>query len=97
MKERSSVVGSGTGQRIDALLRVALGHLDRGLNRHHRARRLVNDVADPVVAALGAADLRALHEHDSFDGRRRREAIHDLPQVRRAIRAPRSRFRRSPL
>jgi hypothetical protein len=55
-------------QRIDALFRVALGHLDGGLHRHHRPRRLVDDVAHPVVAALRAADLRALHEHRTLDG-----------------------------
>jgi hypothetical protein len=48
-------------QRIDALLGVALGELHRRRHRHHRARRLVDHIPNPTVAALGAADLRALH------------------------------------
>ena len=84
-------------QRIDALLRVALGHFDGGLNRQHRAGRLVDDVTDPVIAALGAADLRAFHQDDGLDRRRRREAVHDLAQVRRAVRAPRPGLGRRPL
>src|ERR1019366_832219 len=75
-------------QRIDALRRVALRHLDGGLHRHHRPRRLVDDVSHPVVAALRAADLRALHEHRTLDGRHGRKAIHDLAQIGRALRAP---------
>ena len=54
-------------QRIDALLRVALGHLDGGLDCEHRAGCLVDDITDPVVSALGAADLRAFHQHDRLD------------------------------
>src|ERR1017187_8573842 len=75
-------------QRIYALLRVALGHLDGGLHSHHRPRRLVDDVSHPVVAALRAADLRALHEHRTLDERHGRKAIHDLAQIGRSLRAP---------
>jgi hypothetical protein len=45
-------------QRIDPLLGVALGQLHRRRYCHHRSRGLVYDVADPTIAALGAADLR---------------------------------------
>src|SRR5579885_2290475 len=84
-------------QRIDTLLRVALGHLDGGLHSHHRAGRLVDHIADPVVTALGAPDLTALHEHHALDRRRRREAVHDLAQIWRAVRAPGPGFRRRAL
>jgi hypothetical protein len=67
-------------QRVEPLLGVALGQLHGRRDRHHRARRLVDHVADPAVAALGAADLRAFHEHDPLTGRGRRQAVHDLPQ-----------------
>jgi len=46
-------------QRIDTLLRVALGHLDRGLNRHHRSRRLVNDVSGVAVTPDGKRAISA--------------------------------------
>ena len=84
-------------QRIDPLLRVALGHLDGRLHRHHRAWRLVDHVPDPVVAALRPADLRAFHEDRALDQRHGREAVHDLAQVRRPIRAPLAGFGRRAL
>ena len=81
-------------ERIDALFGIPLGHLHGGLHGHDRSGRLVNDIADPVVAALGAADLAALHKHHAFDRRGGRKAVHDLAQIRRAIGTPRTRFRR---
>ena len=54
--------------RRDALLRRALGHLDRWQHGEHRARRLVDDVADPIVAALRRPDLRTFHQCDALTG-----------------------------
>ena len=49
---RSRSAGLSLDQRIDALAREALGELDRRLHREHRPRRMMDDVADPVVARL---------------------------------------------
>jgi hypothetical protein len=75
-------------QRVDPLLGVALGHLHRRPDRHHRPRRVVDDVADPVRPHLGRTELRCLHEHHTLDRRGRRQAVHDGLQVRRAAGAP---------
>jgi hypothetical protein len=75
-------------QRVEALLRVALGQLDRRRHRHHRTRRLVDHVPDPAVATFRSPDLRPLHEHHPLVGRGRRQAIHDLLEVRRAFGPP---------
>jgi DNA invertase Pin-like site-specific DNA recombinase len=58
-------------QRIDALAREALGQLHRWLDREHGSRRMVDDIADPVVAGLGGPDLRRLHEDDAATRMRR--------------------------
>ena len=81
-------------QRINALLRVALGHFDGGPDRHHGTGGVVNHVADPVRSHLGRTELGRLHEYHPFDRRGRRQAIHDLFQIRRAAGAPPPRFRR---
>ena len=71
-------------QRIDALLAVSLGQLDRRLHQQERTRRLVDQIADPTVAQLAGADLRALfHDHALHRGLDR-EIVHDGSQVRRA-------------
>ena len=71
-------------QRIDPAARAALGHLHRGQHRQHRPRRVVDHEPDPVVAGLGRADLRGLHERDPLRRMPGRERIHDLAQIRRA-------------
>ena len=76
-------------QRIDALLREALGQLDRRLHRQHRPRRVVDDVADPVAAALAGAQLAAFHEHHPLRRMARAQCIHQLLQVRRPAGPPR--------
>ena len=76
-------------QRVDALVGEALGQFRGRLHREHRTRRVVDDVADPVVAALGAADLGTRHEHDAPRRMSRRQRVHDLAQVGRARGAPR--------
>jgi len=52
-------------QRIDALAREPLSELDGRLHREHRPRGIVDDIANPIVARLGRADLSRLHEHDA--------------------------------
>ena len=81
------------GLRPDPLLRVTLGHLHRGQHRQHGAWSLVDHIANPVVATLGNANLRALHDHHPLDRRGRREAIHDLAQIWCSACAPWSRLR----
>ena len=71
-------------QRIDPPARAALGHLHRGQNRQHRPRRVMDHEPDPVVASLGRAHLRGLHEADPLRRVPGRERIHDLAQIRRA-------------
>ena len=46
------------------------------------------DVPEPVVAGLGAAQLRALHEDDPPRRRPRPQGVHDLAQVRRRVGVP---------
>jgi hypothetical protein len=75
--------------RVEPLPAEALREVDGRLDEDHRARGVVDHVAHRVQDRLGAADLRALHEDDLFDFRRRRQAVHDLAQVRRAVRPPR--------
>ncbi len=60
--------GRAVDQRGHALLRPAFGHFHGRLHRQHRAWRMMDDIADPVVACLGATNLRALHEHDFLGG-----------------------------
>ena len=81
-------------QRVDPLLGVALGHLHRWPDGHHRPRRMVNDVADPVRPHFGRTELRCLHEHHTLDRRGRRQAIHDGLEVRRAAGTPAPRLGR---
>ena len=38
------------------------------LHRQHRPRRMVDDVADPIAAAFGRAQLRTFHEHHPLHG-----------------------------
>ena len=54
-------------QRVNSLFRIALGHIDRGLDRQHGAGRLVDDIADPVVATLGSTQLCAFNQRDGLD------------------------------
>ncbi len=61
----------GNFQRLDALLRKPLCHVGRRLHRQEWSRRLMNAVANPIVARLGAAGLSALHEHDALRRMRR--------------------------
>ena len=74
-------------QRVDPAPRRALGHLDRGQHRQHRARRVMDDKANPVVASLGRADLCGFHEADPLRRVAGRECIHNRAQVGRAGRA----------
>jgi hypothetical protein len=55
--------GAVLDQGIDPLPAEPLGELDRRLHRQDGPGRVVDDVAQPVVAALGEADLGALHHH----------------------------------
>ncbi len=73
-------------QRIDALAREALGKLDGRLHREHRPGRVVDHVADPVVAAFREADLRRLHHHDAPRRVHRRQRVDDLPDVGSSVR-----------
>jgi hypothetical protein len=72
-------------QRVDPLARVALGQLHGRLDREHRPRRVVDHEADPVVARLGRADLRGLHEDDPLRRIAGRERVHDRAHVGRAL------------
>ena len=81
-------------QRIDALAREALGEFDGRLHREHRPGRVVDHVADPVVAAFREADLRRLHHHDAPRRVHWRERVDDLPDVGSAIRPITSGLRR---
>jgi hypothetical protein len=63
-RSRSSGLSSISGSIRCA--RVALGQFHGRLDRQHRARRLVDGKADPVVARLGRADLCRLHEDDAL-------------------------------
>ena len=72
-------------QRIDALAREPLGKLDGRLHRQHRSWRVMDDVADPVVAGFREADLRRLHHHDAPRRMGRRQRVHDRAHVGRAI------------
>jgi hypothetical protein len=80
-------------QRVKPPTRGALGHLDRWQHRQHRARRMVDDKADPVVARLGSTYLCGLHEADTLRGVPRRQRIHDLAQIGRPRRPVPPRFR----
>ena len=55
------------------------------LNAEERTRCLMDTVADPVVAGLGRADLRRLHEHDPPGRTAGRERIHDAAHVGRPV------------
>ena len=72
-------------QRIDALAREPLGKLDGRLHRQHRSWRVVDDVANPVVAGFREPDLRRLHHHDAARRVGRRQRIRDRPDVGRAV------------
>ena len=72
-------------QGLKALAGKALGELDGRLHREHRARRMVDDVSDPVVAAFGEADLGRFHHHDAARRMHRRQRVNNLPYVGRTI------------
>jgi hypothetical protein len=71
-------------QRVDPLSRVPFRQFHRGLDRQHRARRLVDREPDPVVARLCRTDLRRLHEDDPLCRIAGRQPVHDLAHVGRA-------------
>ena len=83
-------------QRLDALAREALGKLDGRLHREHRSGRVMDDVADPVVAAFGEADLGRFHHDDAAHRMHRRQRVNDLPHVGRTIGAVAPRLCGSP-
>ena len=72
-------------QRIDALAREALGEFDGRLHRQHRSGSMMDDVADPVVAGFGGADLCCFHEHHAPRWICRRQSIHDRAHVGCAV------------
>ena len=73
--------------RRQALAAVALGHVDRGLHDHHRARVAVDQVAQPVGANGRLAGLRAPHQHHLFGQAVLAQAVHRLGGVRRSLHA----------
>jgi hypothetical protein len=81
-------------QRVDALAREALGQFHGRLHRQRGRRQMVHDVAEPIVSALGRADLRALHEHYAPGGMHRRQRVHHVLEIGRAAGAPGAGFRR---
>jgi len=64
--------------------------------RRREARRVVDHEVDPVVAGLGGAHLRRLHEADPLGGMAGAQRIHDRAQVGRARGAIPPRFGRGP-
>lgn len=58
--------------------RVTLGHFHSWRDSHYRSGCLMNDIANPVIAAFGATDLRAFHKDDLLDRTARRQAVHNL-------------------
>ena len=84
--------GALLDQRVDPLLREPFRQLDRWLHRQHRPRRVVDDVADPVAAALAGPELRAFHEHHPLRRMPWAQCIHQLLQVRCSRRPPRPRL-----
>ena len=65
-----------------ALLAAALGHLHGGKDHHHGTWGVVDDESQPIVAALRASDLRALHQDDGLHRTGGTQLVHDLPQIR---------------
>jgi len=66
--------------RRHPLLALRLGQVHGRLHKQHRPRGVVDHVAEPVVSALGGAELRALHARDLAHRRLDRQAVEDLAQ-----------------
>ena len=81
------------GVVAEALARVVLCVLQRGLHEQHVHRLGVYPFQDRVVSDLGLAQLRGEHHHDALDRAVRVGAIHRLAQVWRPAGAPSPLFR----